>query len=236
MLAVNADDLGRNVSATDRIAECFLSGGITAASFMVFMADSKRAASIAADGKFDVGLHLNFTERFTGEGTPASVRKAQDRVARFLKLHKCALLLYHPLLRGSFREVIAAQVAEFRRLFGRLPDRVDGHQHMHLCTNVLVDKLLPSGIKVRRSFSFSAGEKSEFNRAYRRWVDGRLAARNTIGDYFFAFSQNSDGVRLERILKLGKEHEVELMTHPEIPAEHEFLMSDSWRAKVARKN
>ena len=44
---------------------------------------------------------------------------------------------------------------------------------MHLATNVLAQRILPAGFKVRRSFSFQAGEKSSVNRWYRAAVDRR---------------------------------------------------------------
>ncbi len=56
----------------------------------------------------------------------------------------------------AFREVFAAQFEEFTRLYGRVPSRLDGHQHMHLCTNMLVDGLYPAGARVRRNLSFTA--------------------------------------------------------------------------------
>src|SRR4051794_1033769 len=105
MLIVNADDLGRSPVATDRIMTCFAAGRIAAASAMVFMEDSERAAVLAKESGLDIGLHLNFTESFTGANVPLQLRREHERIRRFLLLSKYALLLYNPFLRRAFREV-----------------------------------------------------------------------------------------------------------------------------------
>ena len=65
MLIINADDWGRSVAETDAALKCFRERRITSVSAMVFMGDSERAAELAKENKLDVGLHLNFTDRFT---------------------------------------------------------------------------------------------------------------------------------------------------------------------------
>ena len=46
---------------------------------MVFMADSERAAELAKENELDVGLHLNFAERFTGKRVAATLENYQRR-------------------------------------------------------------------------------------------------------------------------------------------------------------
>jgi chitin disaccharide deacetylase len=89
-----------------------------------------------------------------------------------------------------------------------------------------LDGIIPNGQKVRRSFSFWPGEKSTVNRAYRRFVDQRLAARYRLTDYFFALSQCLQHDRLKRVEELARNSNVELMTHPEKPEEYRWLMGD----------
>src|SRR5205809_850805 len=117
MLIINADDLGRCQTATDRILECYTENRITSASGMVFMKDSERAATLAADCGMDVGLHLNFTETLTGESVPESVRRGHERVQKFLRRSKYALLIYNPFLCADFRHLFRAQSDEFARLY-----------------------------------------------------------------------------------------------------------------------
>ncbi|MCJ7616089.1 MAG: ChbG/HpnK family deacetylase, partial [Desulfobacterales bacterium] len=66
MLIITADDFGINSHTTDKILFCYKKNRITASSAMMFMADSERAASLALDVSLRVGLHLNFTQPFSG--------------------------------------------------------------------------------------------------------------------------------------------------------------------------
>jgi chitin disaccharide deacetylase len=228
MIIVNADDWGRSQPETDAALECFRRGTVTSATAMVFMADSERAARIAKEAGISVGLHLNLSERFTGTRCSPEVSKQHERIVRFLKLNKYALLLYNPVLRSAFNLVYRAQFDEFVRLYGQAPSHVDGHQHMHLCSNMLIDPPIESGTKVRRSFSFWSGEKSSVNRWYRRLVDRTLARRYRITDYFFALSRTFEPEPMARLVKLASVANVELETHPVVPREKALLMSEDF--------
>jgi len=232
MLIINADDLGRSVQATDNILACHAKGRLTSTSAMMFMVDSERAAERALAARIDVGLHLNLSESFTAESVPPTLRNGHEKVRRFLKSSKYSLLFFHPFLRNQFRREFSEQYAEFVRLYRRPPSHIDGHQHMHMASNVLFQKLLPAGTKVRRSFSFQPGGKSVINRWYRKAVDQRLARRHRLTDYFFALSQSFSTERIAHIVALAKNSNVELMTHPEIPREHEFLLSDEFGQQI----
>jgi chitin disaccharide deacetylase len=228
MLIVNADDLGRSPTETDMVLECHARGRVTAASAMVFMVDSERAAGLARDAGIPVGLHLNLSESFSGVDVPAGLRRRHERVCRFLKASRFALLLFNPLLADDFARVVAAQFAEFRRLYGADPAHVDGHQHMHLATNVLVQRLLPEGARVRRNFTFGPGQKGALNRWYRARVDRALARRHRMSDHFFSLTQQLRAGHFDAVLALARRNEVELMVHPAWAHEHAFLMSDEF--------
>ncbi len=228
MLIINADDFGRSRTETDVVLACHASGRVSATSAMVFMVDSERAAGLARAAGIPVGLHLNLSESFTGANVPVELRQRHDRVCRFLKSSRFSLLLFNPLLVGDFAQVVAAQFAEFRRLYGADPAHVDGHQHMHLATNVLVQRLLPEGARVRRNFSFGPGQKGALNRWYRARVDRALARRHRLSTHFFSLTQQLPPGRFDEVLKLARSGEVELMVHPSWAHEHEFLMSDAF--------
>jgi len=236
VLIVNADDLGRSARETDVVAACHAAGRITSTTAMMFMDDSARAARVVNGTGIAVGLHLNLSQAFTGPGVPPSVRQAHQSVVRFLTSSKFAVLLYQPALRGAFRTVVRAQLDEFARLYGRQPSHIDGHQHQHLCANVLLDGLLPEGQRVRRSFSFWPGEKNAVNRAYRALVDRPLARRHLVGDYFFSLRQCLEHDRMSRVFELARTGTVELMTHPVLPAEYEYLMSGAYATALGAVN
>jgi predicted glycoside hydrolase/deacetylase ChbG (UPF0249 family) len=235
MLIVNADDWGRSVAETDAALTCFRKRRITSVSAMVFMEDSERAAKLAKKYQLDdVGLHLNFSEEFTDKSCCETLKEHHRRIIRFLKGNKYAQLLYNPFLRKAFAYCYHAQVKEFVRLFEKSPSHIDGHHHMHLCANLLLSKVIPSGMKLRRNFCFWPGEKSLLNRAYRGLVDCWLARRHRLPDYFFDLTQCIQENKLERVIALAKSNDVELMTHPVVKAEADYLLSDEYRLMLER--
>ena len=225
MLTVNADDWGRSRAETDAILRCHRRGRITSASAMVFMEDSERAAGLARENRVDVGLHLNFSQQFTGNTVSPALRNHHHSIVAFLTTNKYAQLFYNPFLRTQFAYSCQSQLEEFTRLFGRAPTHINGHHHMHLCANVLFGKLIPAGILIRRNFSFWPGEKSLFNRAYRRGVDRWLARRYRLTGYFFDLTQCMKENKWRRVATLARSADVELMTHPVNQEEQAYLMS-----------
>ena len=235
MLIINADDWGRSVVETDAALKCYRERRITSVSAMVLMQDSKRAARLAKDYELDdVGLHLNFSEEFTDKSCSETLKEHHGRIIRFLKRGKYAQLLYNPFLRRAFAYCYHAQVEEFMRLFEKSPSHIDGHHHMHLCANVLFSSMIPAGMKMRRNFSFWPGEKSMLNRTYRWLVDRRLACRYRLTDYFFDLTQCIQGKKLDRVAALAKSSNVELMTHPIVNEEEEYLVSDEFKVILQR--
>jgi chitin disaccharide deacetylase len=226
MLIINADDWGRSRPETDAACKCWTAGRIQAVTAMVFMEDSERAAELGKAYGLDVGLHLNLNQTFTGGARSSVVDGTHAQIVRFMARGKYAQLLYNPFMREALRCTYQAQADEFTRLYGRQPSHLDGHQHRHLCTNMLLDGLIPAGQRVRRSFSFWPGEKGSLNRAYRRWVDERLARRYRLTDYFFSLARCLQTGSLERVFRLASGAEVELMTHPVKASEYEYLTGE----------
>jgi len=226
MLIINADDWGRSQAETDAALHCYEKQRVTSVSAMVFMADSERAADIAKAKKVDVGLHLNFSERVTGKHYTATLEDYHRRIVRYLTRTKYSQLVYNPFLQKAFAYLYEAQVEEFDRLFGKSPSHIDGHHHMHLCANLLFSDLIPAGSTMRRNFSFWPSEKGALNRAYRRLIDAWLARKYRLPDYFFDLTQSIGEKKLDRVAALATSSNVELMTHPIMPLEVDFLMSD----------
>lgn len=223
MLIINADDWGRDSDTTERTLDCVHRGGVSSVSAMVFMEDSERAAVMAREHAIDAGLHLNLTTPFSAGNCPPRLMEYQQKLAQYLLRHRLAQVMFHPGLTSAFEYVMAAQLEEFRRLYGADAGRLDGHHHMHLCANVLLQGLLPPNTIVRRNFSFEAGEKSLWNRLYRRLVDRMLARRHRLTDYFFSLAPLQPESRLQRILSLSLQYVVEVEVHPINKDEYQFL-------------
>ena len=223
IIIVNADDWGRSVRTTDRTLECVLRGAVSSVSAMAFMEDSERAAGLARLHGVDAGLHLNFTLPYSAPQCSRRLMEHQEKISRFLSSHRLAPVLYHPGLANSFEYVVKAQFEEYERLYDAPANRVDGHHHMHLCTNVAVQALLPRGIIVRRNLSFWPGEKGPLNRFYRSRQDQRLARSYRISDFFFDLAPLEPRNRLAAILQLAARFDVEVETHPVRDEEYKFL-------------
>jgi hypothetical protein len=233
MLIINADDWGRSVAETDAALKCIRLGTVSSVTAMMFMDDSVRAAAVARDQCVPTGLHLNLAEPFRDAGVEPRLRNAQRRLVDYLASSRLASLVYHPGLQRDFRHSVAAQLDEFRRLYGREPTHVDGHRHQHLCANVLLSDLIPSGSKVRKTFFFWPGEKGLINRAARGLVNRYLGSRYQVTDYFFALSQCLGRSRLQRVLDLGTAADVELMAHPVKAPEFDLLSSEPFLTAIS---
>ena len=222
-LIINADDWGRDRDTTDQTLDCVRGGAVSSVSAMVFMEDSERAAKMAREYAIDAGLHLNLTTPFSAGDCSSKLLECQQRLARYLLGHRLAQVVFHPGMIHAFECVVAAQLEEFRRLYGAEPSRVDGHHHMHLCANVIFQALLPVNTIVRRNVSFEANEKSFWNRLYRRLVDRVLVRRHRLTDYFFSLAPLQPESRLQRMVSLSRESVVEVEVHPVNRDEYQFL-------------
>lgn len=228
MLIINADDFGINRVATGNILTCFENRRITSTSAMVFMEDSERAAKLGGECALDVGLHVNFTAGFTGRVPSGKLREYSQRIAAFLSMGKYRFMIYNPALRNEFEYVYNAQYEEFVRLYSRIPTHIDGHHHMHLCMNMLVDKFIPAGMKVRRNYSLSPGNSNPFKRGYRKVVDAWLKRRYRCTDFFLSILPLDQPDRLRWIVELAKSSDVEIEVHPENREEQDFLMRENY--------
>jgi predicted glycoside hydrolase/deacetylase ChbG (UPF0249 family) len=134
-----ADDYGISESVDKAIRDLLMRGHINATSVMVVAPSFQRAeaASLkmlsAGTRRFAVGLHLTLTAPFK----PMSAGFRPTRNEAFLPVRDM-------LLRGTLRLLdrdrltieIATQLKAFVTAFGRAPDFVDGHQHVHLVPQV----------------------------------------------------------------------------------------------------
>jgi chitin disaccharide deacetylase len=239
MLIINADDYGRDGQATDNILICHQKKRITSTSAMVFMADSERASNLARMNSLGIGLHLNFTSPFSGPAVPDGLRKSHERIMAFLRGRKYHFLLFNPFLKRPFEYSYRAQNEEFCRLYDREPTHIDGHHHMHLCANMIVQRLIPLQTRVRTTFSFGRKEKDFINRRYRRWISKWVSKRYICTDLLYSLApfvrpEGPGAGGLSRIIRRAEEASVELLVHAQNQGEFDFLMSDECAALLAK--
>jgi predicted glycoside hydrolase/deacetylase ChbG (UPF0249 family) len=129
--------------------------------------------------------------------------------------------------------VFHCQLDEFIRLYKKPPTHFDGHQHFHLCSSMVLAAPIPRGQRIRRTFSFTVGEKGLMNWLYRRALDQWVVRRYRTTDYFFALSQRLTDPRLAAVARLARHANVELMTHPIVSEERNLLLSPEFEMKLA---
>lgn len=232
MLIITADDFGKSRQATDNILKCFFDRRITSASAMVFMEDSERAASLCRNIEMETGLHLNFTEAFTGSPVSSHIQKHQKRIMEYVNKNKFAQIVYNPFLATSFHIVFNAQLEAFQVLYGRMPDYYNGHHHMHLCTNMLFGRLMPEGARVRRTYTFNRGEKHIINLWYRSLLNRRISKNYISTDRFFSILPFENTERLADIISRAQREDIEIEVHPENKKETAFLLSEPYRKLI----
>lgn len=232
LLIVNADDLGGNPLATDRIVARFDAHALTSATAMMYMVDSERAATLAREAGLPTGLHLNFTQAYDGPAVPASVAARQRRVTEFMADPTARRMAFSPPMVSVIRHVIADQFGAFGRLFGTEPTHLDGHNHAHLNPTALL--ALPRGIPCRPAYRDPS--RHGLRRLPLALRDRLLSARHPVPDYFFALDgihPDLGGEGVERALGLARSSTVEIMAHPDRDDTDAVLHSLSWATALA---
>jgi chitin disaccharide deacetylase len=132
-----ADDYGIAPGVSAAIRDLIGRGRLNATSVMVAAPSFGRAEAAALLDQTGtdaaIGLHLTLTGPFH----PLTPHYAPTRRGAFLSLAGTFLRGLLGLLRPDrLRQEIAAQFAAFAVAFGRPPDFVDGHRHVHLCPQI----------------------------------------------------------------------------------------------------
>ena len=185
----------------------------------------------------EVGLHLNFTEDF-GQGACHALTALIGRS-------------YGRLLdRAQIRSAIERQFDRFEQAMGRMPDFVDGHQHVHQLP-VIRDRLIAvmneryDSAKpwLRSTLPPDACRKSglPLSAVAKSWLIGRLGATSLralasrhgypqnnrlVGVYGFDFSEADYLLRMKIWLDCARDGDV-LMCHPSLPWTGEDPLRDA---------
>jgi predicted glycoside hydrolase/deacetylase ChbG (UPF0249 family) len=125
-----ADDYGLTAGVSDGILQLAEAGRVTATSCMTTTSHwRERAPELRAfEGHIAVGLHLNLTA-----GAPLGPMPVLAEGGGFPSVGDLLQRAYTGRLSGQeIEEEVARQLEAFEGAFGRPPDFVDGHQHVHV--------------------------------------------------------------------------------------------------------
>jgi chitin disaccharide deacetylase len=134
-----ADDYGISTAVNSAVRDLIIRGRLNATSVLVAAPSFHRSEAISlnvlnsAAPRVAIGLHVALTAPFR----PLSTGFEPTRDGTFLPL---AATLRHGmtrrLRRAALEAEIASQMETFVSTFGRPPDFVDGHQHVHLLPQI----------------------------------------------------------------------------------------------------
>ena len=134
-----ADDFGISSSVNTAIRDLVVRGRLNATSVLVAAPSFNRGEAIALAAlnsvkpRVAIGLHLALTAPFR----PVSKDFAPLREGAFLPLVATAsYAVMHRFARDALVREISGQMQAFAAAFGRPPDFVDGHQHVHLLPQI----------------------------------------------------------------------------------------------------
>lgn len=121
LVAICADDFGVDHAVNDAIVDLAAQGRLSATSVLVDGSAVQNAKTLLGPLALDIGLHLNLTDAI-GQLTLSDVKP----LARLILQAHARQLSQHWVRVG-----IERQFDHFERLFGKAPDYVDGHLHVH---------------------------------------------------------------------------------------------------------
>lgn len=240
LLIVNADDWGGEVPTTEAIRAAFRAGRVTSTTAMVYMEDSERAAAIAREDGLPVGLHLNLTQAFSGADVPEPVRERQRRAVAIFSgrgedghpgTAKLRRWLWDPRVSGAVAAAVRDQVERFEALYGAPPDHVDGHNYVDTAPNVFASRALPRGAKMRNTlgaYPLDRGPMAIARAARQKLRERRFGSTRHV--LHISDLDLPDDPRLALAMTVP----IEVICHPDNPAEMERLMSDAWATCLAR--
>jgi len=130
-----ADDYGMSPAVNVAIRDLVMRGRINATSVMVIAPNFNRSEAVslnilnAGETRVAIGLHVTLTAPYQ----PLSRNFQPVRDGMFLSKREIARHSFlHLLQREMVVSEISSQLQAFNTAFGRLPDFIDGHQHVHL--------------------------------------------------------------------------------------------------------
>lgn len=135
-IIVCADDFGLAPGVSAAINELIAAGRLSATSCMTLCPDWRRSAGdlreTVAKSPADVGLHLTLTDH-----VPLTAARSFTRDGRLPPLGRLLpAALAHALPHDALRDELRAQLDAFEDAWGRAPDYIDGHQHVHILPGV----------------------------------------------------------------------------------------------------
>lgn len=225
-IIVSADDFGISKIATGRILELVDLGKIDRVEVMISQNITKEQAErlIHSGIKIDIHFHLDF-ERIDKWQLRQEEEKESDlkRIFNFLREY---FFSKHKI--DETEAEWCFQMSDFKKLFGRYPDGLSSHEHIHFFPAYF--KLI---IKIAREYNINHVRlgRRNFNDSnlvsiilnWLRKIDVKYLKKYNLETTYYFISFDWIKGKKNPLLKVPKEKQVELVFHPERDDEWDFL-------------
>jgi predicted glycoside hydrolase/deacetylase ChbG (UPF0249 family) len=134
-----ADDYGISRAVDMAIRDLVVRGRLNATSVLVAAPSCHRSEAVALDAlnsaapRVAIGLHVSLTAPFRPLSRGFTPLKAGAFMPQAATVRHALFRRFHD---AALAAEIASQVQSFIELFGRAPDFIDGHQHVHLLPQI----------------------------------------------------------------------------------------------------
>ncbi|QEY52777.1 ChbG/HpnK family deacetylase [Legionella longbeachae] len=222
-VALCADDFGLNSEVSEGILKLVHKKRLSAVSCMTNMPDFVAYGQhlLSLKNQVKIGLHFNLTE---GNLIAHPLRKCLRLSELLIKSHM------HSLKLSFIAQEFLAQLEQFTKTMQRLPDFIDGHQHVHqfpVIRDVILDlyeqRLKDNGIAIRSVWPSINLPQYQLKAKVLRLTGGKALAQQLIkfniphNRYFsgiYDFSEHVDYRSLFRKWLCSAKEDTLIMCHP----------------------
>lgn len=166
-IVICADDFGLHPEVDRAIVDLTSRGRIGATSVLVDASGVQERAGWIVDQPVDIGLHLNMTEQ-VGDLDHGDVKS----------LARLVLQCYTGRISSPWIEcMIERQLTRYEERFGKPPDYVDGHQHVHqlpVIRDVLLQKLQQRYGLVKPWIRSTVAVKDLWSTGWQQWFKAKV--------------------------------------------------------------
>lgn len=227
-IIISADDFGISRNASEKILELVKGGKIDRVAVMMSknITEEQVRTLLNSGVKIDIHFHLSGDEIDKWQGRPEEYTEGD--------IKRILIFMWDYLFsRGRIREAEAEwyfQLGDFRKIFGKDPDGVSSHEHIHFFpayfkimmeiaaqNNIQFVRFGRNGYKKFGFVSFILNSLRVLDLKYFEKAGPNIKTT----DYFASFDWLRDTDQIAAVIP--KEKDIELVFHPERPEEYEYL-------------
>lgn len=231
-IMVSADDFGISKIASKNIVEMVLSKKIDRVEVMMSDNITQENAKILLDSGIKIDIHFHLAKDKLAGWQDRKEEYAEGSLKRII-----VFIFGYFFSRDKIKETKDewdSQLKDFKKIFGRLPDGLGSHEHIHFFPayfKIMLEIASQNGIefirfgkKTHKNLNFISLILN-FLRFFDKRIFKKFEPRIKTTDFFVSFDwikNNKNPLKC-----ISSEKETELVFHPERPDEFEFLKNSA---------